>query len=218
MVQYSDEEERSAEVLFQQDSAMRRRVPNSTEPKGKRPQGHTGVGAQFGQIAMPVPEDKPAHGHGGAVERYAGGDTAPGGGTPHGMQSLATLQRGEQSSDAGGTHGEHLMHSSRAEAASSGHTIISKRLLQFSMLAEVISGSDDAKLAELALQLHTPMEKLRQWEAHWTRISGQAQPANPGSRTSGVAEGRMEDRQSLAALEAGDEPAGPHGEWQHCKR
>ena len=86
------------------------------------------------------------------------------------------------------------------------------------MLAEVISGSDDATLAELALQLHTPMEKLRQWEAHWTRISGQMQPSDSSSTSSGMAEGRIEDPQSLAALEAGDEPMGPHGEWQHCKR
>ena len=85
------------------------------------------------------------------------------------------------------------------------------------MLAEVISGSDDAKLAELVLQLHTPVEKLRQWEAHWKRISGQGQPADANSRASGTAGGRIGDRQNLAALEAGDEPVGAHGEWQHSK-
>ena len=54
----------------------------------------------------------------------------------------------------------------QGSTASASHAIISKRVLQFSMLAEAISGSDDAKLGELAMQLHTPMAQLRHWEAN----------------------------------------------------
>ena len=54
-------------------------------------------------------------------------------------------------------------------------SVISKRVLQFSMLADAISGSDDATLGELAVQLHTPVSKLRMWGTNWRRMSGQYQ-------------------------------------------
>ena len=54
---------------------------------------------------------------------------------------------------------------SERQALSDSLSIISKRALQFSMLADAIAGSDDATLGELAAQLHAPVPKLRMWGA-----------------------------------------------------
>ena len=66
---------------------------------------------------------------------------------------------------------------SERQALSDSLSIISKRALQFSMLADAVAGSDDATLGELAVQLHAPVPKLRMWGASWQRISGQQQDA-----------------------------------------
>ena len=135
-----------------------------------------------------------------------------------GCNRLHRCKNGELSRGAGASEGGYLERARHAEVASASHAVISRRILQFSMLAEVISGSDDAKLAELVLQLHTPVEKLRQWETRWRRISGQEQPGKANGRASAMSACHGGDRQNLAALEAGDESVGPHGEWQYRQR
>ena len=136
-----------------------------------------------------------------------------------GMHSSSTLQqRGELSRRVERSEDCYSEGDRQAEIASANHAVVSRRILQFSMLAEVISGSDDAKLAQLVLQLHTPVEKLRQWENHWRRISGQEQAGRACSGASTALGGHVGDRQNLAALEAGDESVGPHGEWEHRQR
>ena len=210
--------ERAAFASSQQGSSVRHRAPNPTQRKEGRPGSHLESGAQCGQLALPTPGREPSPGREDVAEVLAEGSAAPTDGTLCGMQSSSPLQGGELSRGAGASEGGYLERARHAEVASASHAVISRRILQFSMLAEVISGSDDAKLAELVLQLHTPVEKLRQWETHWRRISGQEQPGKASSRASAMSDCHVGDRQNLAALEAGDESVGPHGEWQHRQR
>ena len=58
-------------------------------------------------------------------------------------------------------------------ALGEGLNIISRRAFQFTMRADAIESSDEVTLAELAVQLHAPVPKLRMWGASWRRLSGQ---------------------------------------------
>ena len=78
--------------------------------------------------------------------------------------------------------------------------IISKRVLQFSMLAEAISGSDDATLGELAMHLHTPIAKLRQRGANWRRVSGQMLACGANAADGAVANREEQGRVHMEAV------------------
>ena len=133
------------------------------------------------------------------------------------VRAHTALQCAEKAGFTGSTYGVQTADGMHANTVSSSNAIISRRVLQFSMLAEAISGSDDAKLAELALQLHTPLAKLRQWEANWNRISGQRQMCEAATADSERAGRRSRGYQPMDAIEAGDEPLGAHGKWELSK-
>ena len=63
-------------------------------------------------------------------------------------------------------------------ALGEGLTVISRRVLEFTLLADAIVNSDESTLAELAVQLHAPVSKLRMWGSSWRRLFGQHEAAN----------------------------------------
>ena len=91
-----------------------------------------------------------------------------------------TVQRGQQHEGGYGILDQ-------AAGAAESLSIISRRAVQLSLLADAIDTAGEHTLAELALQLHAPATKLRSWSVHWKNLAGQHR--NDGAHT---AAGRLE--------------------------
>ena len=63
-------------------------------------------------------------------------------------------------------------------APGEGLAVISRRVLEFTLLADAIEKSDESTLAELVVQLHAPVSELRMWGSSWRRLSGHHEAAN----------------------------------------
>ena len=74
------------------------------------------------------------------------------------------------------------------QALGEGLNRSSRRALQFSMLADAIESSDEVTLAELAVQLHAPVPKLRMWGASWRMLSGQQEAAEDAAMAAAALE------------------------------
>jgi hypothetical protein len=129
--------------------------------------------------------------------------------------SNAALGRVHNGHTSEGVLGLHPVDNALSSALGANLGIISKRGLQFSMLAEAITESDDATLAELALQLHTPIARLRQWDASWRRVSGQMQACGVGVAGGALADREEQGRVRMDAVAPWDESAGAHNLWQY---
>ena len=172
------------------------------------------------QLAVPEAVTRSAHewSDEGTAKGGMQAPATPGGNMLCTMRSASALRGDEKSGHPESTYEVQPADDVHRGTASSSHVIISRRVLQFSRLAEAISSADDARLAELALQLHTPLAKLRHWEAHWKRISGQMQQGEAAAASNTRATDHIQDRHAMDAIEARDEPMGAHGEWKRGNR